>query len=63
LTGIIISMVLLFIAAIYYPGGSQLDKNTIGYDWKNNYLSNLFSEKAVLENASRLWAIGGMLFL
>ncbi|MDP4264943.1 MAG: hypothetical protein Q8941_20615 [Bacteroidota bacterium] len=65
LLGIIISLVLLLIATRYYPGGSQYDKNSIGYDWKNNYLSNLFAQKAVngSDNASRLWAIPGMLFL
>lgn len=62
---IIISIILLLIATIYYPGGSQLDKNSAGYDWKNNYISNLFAERAVngAENASRYWAAGGMLFL
>jgi hypothetical protein len=63
--GIIISIFLLLVATLYYPGGSQYDKNSVGYDWKNNYLSNLFDEKTVngSENASRLWAISGMLFL
>jgi hypothetical protein len=65
LLGIIISMLLLLIATLYYPGGSQFDKNVIGYDWKNNYISNLFSKNAVngSANASRFWAIGGMIFL
>ncbi|WP_295714628.1 hypothetical protein [Mucilaginibacter sp.] len=65
LIGIIISLLLLLVATLYYPGGSQHDKNSIGYDWKNNYLSNLFGEKAVngLNNGSRIWAIFGMLFL
>jgi hypothetical protein len=65
LLGIIISLLLLLVATLYYPGGSQSDKNSIGYDWKNNYLSNLFDARAVngSENASRLWAIAGMLFL
>src|SRR6476620_3155788 len=65
LLGIIISISLLLIATLYYPGGSQFDKTSIGYDWKNNYISNLFSEKAVngSDNASRFWAIGGMMLL
>src|SRR6188768_3918488 len=65
LLGIIISISLLLIATAYYPGGSQADKASIGYDWKNNYISNLFSEKAIngSDNASRYWAIGGMFFL
>jgi hypothetical protein len=65
LLGIVISLALLLVATRYYPGGSQHDKNSIGYDWRNNYLSNLFSETAVngAANASRPWAIAGMLFL
>jgi hypothetical protein len=65
LFGVLIALLLLIIATQYYPGGSQHDKNSIGYDWKNNYLSNLFSQNAVngSPNASRPWAIAGMLFL
>ena len=65
LIGIIISLLLLFIATIYYPGGSQYDKNSIGFDWANNYLCNLFDEKAMngSTNPSRHWAIAGMFFL
>jgi hypothetical protein len=64
LLGIIVSLALLVIAALYYPGGSQHDKNSIGYDWKHNYISNLFSEKAVngSDNAARPWAISGTFF-
>jgi hypothetical protein len=65
LLGIIISIFLLLVATAHYPGGSQYEKNSIGYDWNNNYLSNLFDARAVngSPNASRLWAISGMLFL
>lgn len=64
LLGIIISILLLLVATLYYPGGSQYDKNSIGYDWKNNYISNLLGEKAVncADNASRFWAIPGVFF-
>ncbi|MBS1522254.1 MAG: hypothetical protein JST50_14735 [Bacteroidetes bacterium] len=64
LIGIIISLILLYIATLHYPGGSQADKNSIGYDWANNYLSNLFGPKAVngAENTARTWADFGMLF-
>jgi hypothetical protein len=59
LIGVIISMLLLFIATSKYPGGSQFNKNAVGYDWKNNYISNLFGEKAVNgeDNASRFWLL------
>jgi hypothetical protein len=61
---LVISLSLLVIATLYYPGGSQHDKNSIGYDWKHNYISNLFTEKAVngSDNASRPWAVSGTLF-
>jgi hypothetical protein len=64
LIGIILSLVLLYLATLHYPGGSQADKNSVGYDWLNNYLSNLFSPKAVngAENTARIWADLGMLF-
>ncbi|WP_296146531.1 hypothetical protein [uncultured Flavobacterium sp.] len=63
--GFAISLLLLVVATMNYPGGSQLDKASIGYSWKNNYISNLFEEKAVngLPNDARFWAIGGMFFL
>ncbi len=63
--GITVSMILLLIATFLYPGGSQLDKNAIGFDWGNNYLCNLFNEIAVngAHNPARFPAIGGMFFL
>ena len=65
LIGIIIAVSLLLIAIMVYPGGSRADKNSVGFDWKNNYISNLFGGTAIngSHNSSRVWAIGGMLFL
>lgn len=65
LLGIMIALLLLLIATWYYPGGSQADKNSVGYSWANNYISNLFGAKAVngASNPSRFWAVGGMVFL
>jgi len=65
LIGIIIALCLLFIAMMVYPGGSRADKNSVGFDWKNNFISNLFGENAIngSPNTSRVWAIGGMFFL
>lgn len=59
-----ISVILIGIAASVYPGGSLLDKNSQGFDWTKNFISNLFQEKAIngLENSSRVWAIIGMAF-
>lgn len=63
--GLAISLILLLISTYYYPGGSQLDKNSVGFDWANNYLCNLFNEKAVngAYNPSRFTATTGMFFL
>jgi amino acid transporter len=65
LTGILISLTLLLVATLYYPGGSQNDINSVGFNWQHNYLCNLFGEKAVngADNASRPWAIAGILVL
>jgi hypothetical protein len=62
---VIASAILLYVATVYYPGGSQHDIHSVGYDWQNNYLSNLFSEKAIngMANTSRPWSVGGMFFL
>lgn len=65
LLGIIISVLLLLIATMVYPGGSLSDKNSIGFSWSKNFISNLFAAKAVngADNPSRIWADGGMIFL
>lgn len=65
LLGLTASTLLLFIAAAFYPGGSQLDQNSVGYDWRNNYISNLFGTNAVngADNPARFWAIAGIAFL
>jgi len=65
LIGIVISILLLLIATRVYPGGSLFDKNSPGFDWSKNFISNLFAEKAIngLDNPSRIWADAGMIFL
>ncbi|MFT6333999.1 MAG: hypothetical protein ACI86M_002280 [Saprospiraceae bacterium] len=65
LIGIIIGVSLLIVATFYYPGGTSENLDSIGYDWANNYLSNLLSPLAVngLYNNSRPFAISGILFL
>ena len=61
---LIISVILMGIATLVYPGGSLHDKNSIGFDWSENFFSNLFEEKAIngSENTSRIWALIGMVF-
>ncbi len=61
---LVTSLILIVIATTGYPGGSLLDKNSTGFDWSKNYLSNLFAAKAIngSENPGRIWAIIGMAF-
>ena len=65
LTGIVISLTFMIIAISIYPGGSIFDKNTVGFGWTKNFISNLFATKALngSENPSRIWAYLGMIFL
>jgi hypothetical protein len=65
LFGILISLCLLMIAALVYPGGSQQDSHSTGFDWRQNYISNLFSPQAMngADNSSRVWAITGWALL
>lgn len=59
-----LSVILIVIASLLYPGGSLLDKNSIGFGWSKNFLSNLFAAKAIngSENPGRIWAIIAMVF-
>ncbi len=65
LFGILIALVFLFISVSLYPGGSQHDEMTVGFDWRHNYLSNLLNPVAVngADNPARAWAVCGVLFL
>jgi len=45
--GTILFLLLYFVSALYYPGGSQVDKNSVGFSWLNNYWCNLLNEKAI----------------
>ena len=62
LIGISISLILLFIAISMYPGGTYQDKNSVGFNWTKNYISNLFEARALngSKNYSRFWAFFGM---
>ena len=61
---VVTSVILIVIATLAYPGGSLLDKNSLGFDWSKNFISNLFATKAIngSENPGRIWAIIGMAF-
>jgi hypothetical protein len=60
----VISVILIVIASLVYPGGSLLDKNSTGFHWSQNFLSNLFTSKAIngSENPGWIWALIGMAF-
>lgn len=61
---LVTSVILIVIATLGYPGGSLLDKDSIGFEWSKNFLSNLFATKAIngSENPAWIWAIIGMAF-
>lgn len=61
---VLITIIFLLIATFLYPGGSILDKNSVGFTWSNNFFSNLFLPKALngSDNPSRIWAFIGMVF-
>ena len=65
LIGIAIGILLLVIATTYYPGGTYSNAESEGYNWVDNYISNLLAPVAVngKENAARTFAIFGVLFL
>lgn len=60
----VISVILIVKATLVYPGGSLLDKNSIGFDWSKNFISNLFATKAIngSENPGWILALIGMAF-
>jgi len=41
LVGIVSFLILFIFATTLYPGGSHVDTNAQGFDWKHNYLCNL----------------------
>lgn len=65
LIGVTIGTLLLIISTIYYPGGTYENVNSEGYDWVNNYISNLLRPLAVNgeENTARPFAVFGVVFL
>jgi len=64
LIGISISISLLIVATLNYPGGTDEDVSTLGFSWSKNFISNLFKERAVNGsiNDARIWAIISMFF-
>ena len=65
LFGTLLFVVLYIVATLLYPGGSQTDKNAVGFSWVNNYWCNLLNEYAIngQPNPAKPVAIAGMFIL
>jgi hypothetical protein len=63
--GTLLFVVLYIVATLLYPGGSQVDKNAVGFSWINNYWCNLLNENAIngQTNPAKPVAITGMFIL
>ena len=63
--GSILFVILYIVATFYYPGGSQVNKNSIGFSWANNYWCNLLNSTAIngQVNPAKPIAIAAMLVL
>lgn len=64
-TSLLLGIILFYLATLHYPGGSNWNKNSIGFDWRYNYITNLFNPIAVngVSNGSVPWAIAAMALL
>ncbi len=47
LFGVLLFACLYIVATFFYPGGSQVDGNSKGFSWINNYWCNLLNENAM----------------
>jgi hypothetical protein len=65
ISGTLIFVLLYFFAAFFYPGGSQVDRKSIGFSWINNYWCNLLNETAIngQPNTAKPIALTGMFIL
>ncbi len=63
--GTLLFIALYITATLLYPGGSQVDAQSPGFSWMNNYWCNLLNEYAVngQYNPAKPVAIAGMLTL
>lgn len=63
--GIIGFVLLYFYSTTLYPGGSQANLNSEGFDWINNYWCNLMNEKGMngKHNPARPFSICAMIIL
>jgi hypothetical protein len=65
LFGALLFVSLYVVAALFYPGGSQVDENSKGFSWVNNYWCNLLNENAMngQPNSAKPIAIASMVVL
>ncbi|HLO53992.1 MAG TPA: hypothetical protein VK169_06885 [Saprospiraceae bacterium] len=65
LVGIIIFVALYMYASMLYPGGSQADLQSVGYDWIHNYWCNLMNDQAMngQPNPAKPFAVVAMVIL
>jgi hypothetical protein len=63
--GILVFALLYVAATFYYPGGSNADKTTAGFDWFNNYWCDLTGQfaKNGATNSARPIALTAMIIL
>jgi hypothetical protein len=63
--GTVLYIILYIVATLLYPGGSQVDKSSIGFSWTNNYWCNLLNENAMngQHNPAKPVAMTGMFIL
>lgn len=63
--GVVLFVLLYLVSAMLYPGGSQIDPNSVGFDWMNNYWCNLMNEDAMngARNPARSYAVVAMIIL
>ncbi len=64
LIGFVLSISMLLVAIMLYPGGSYVNPGASGFDWEHNYISNLFNNTGIngKPNKGLVWAVSGMLF-
>jgi hypothetical protein len=59
---VLLALALVLVATRFYPGGTLDDPTVVGFDWSNNYLTQLFRPVAVngQANPARPYAVAGM---
>ena len=63
--GFCLYVLLYLVAAYLYPGGSEVDRNSVGFSWMHNYWCDLLAQNAEngLPNTARTIAITAMAVL